>query len=125
LLAVCGLGFLFPQVLIGLWPWALTPLAARLLVGWGALIGVGNVAIAGDPRWSAWRVGVESIGLWHLLFLAGAMLHAQDFTGGRFFNWYVLSVIAVLALMGALYAGMALGRRARPALSRERAGPET
>jgi hypothetical protein len=111
LLTIAVVSFVIPQVLIAVWPWPLTPLLARVLAGWGALIGVGNLVIAGERRWSAWRVAVESIGLWHLLFLAGAIFHAQDFTRGNLFNWYVLSVIAVLISMAALYLFMELQRR--------------
>jgi hypothetical protein len=114
MLVIAIAGFVFPPVLIAVWPWPLTPLLARVLAGWGALIGVGNLAVAGERRWSAWRVSVESIGLWHLLFLVGAIFHAQDFTQGRFFNWYILSVAAVLIAMAALYLAMELRRRRSP-----------
>ncbi len=116
LIAVAVVGFVFPHVLIAFWPWALTPLSARLLAGWGALIGVGNVVIAGDSRWSAWRVGVESIALWHALFLAGAIVYRRDFTTGGLLNWYVLSVIGILLLITALYVGLEARRRQTAAL---------
>lgn len=116
LTAFSVLSFIFPQLLIAWWPWNLTAFSARLLAGWGALIGVGNLAIAGDPRWSAWRVGVESIALWHLLFLIGAVFYRQEFNGGSLVNWYLLSVVAVLILMAALYVSMEAQRRQRTAL---------
>jgi hypothetical protein len=112
LVIIALVSFAVPQLLIAVWPWPLTPLLARVLAGWGALIGVGNLVIAGDPRWSAWRVGVESIGLWHVLFLAGAVIRPQDFTHGTLLNWYILSVAAVLILMAAFYLSMELRRRA-------------
>jgi len=54
---------------------------------------------------------VESIGLWHLLFLVGALFHAQDFTNGQLFNWYILSVVGLLIGLPVLYAAMELQRR--------------
>jgi hypothetical protein len=114
MLAIAIAAFIFPQVLIAVWPWPLTPLLARVLAGWGALIGVGNLGVAGERRWSAWRVGVESIGLWHLLFLVGAIFHSQDFTHAQLFNWYILSVAVLLIAMAALYIYMERQRRQSP-----------
>jgi hypothetical protein len=103
LMAIAGLAF--PQLLIRLWPWALTPLTARVLAGWGALLGVGAVFIASEARWSAWRVPLESIASWHALVLAAAVMHRQDFTSGLV-NWYTLSVAATLLAIGLLYFGL-------------------
>lgn len=110
--AVC---FLFPQLLIAVWPWRLTLLSARLLAGWGALIGVGNLALVADARWSAWKVAGESIWLWHALFLIGAVFYQRDFTNGSLFNWYGVSVIAFLIASAVLYVYMEvmLARRVR------------
>lgn len=122
LLVVAVVGFLFPQVLIASWAWALTPLAARLLTGWGMLLAVGNLVIAGESRWSGWRVAMESIALWHVLFLAGAVVYRNEFATGGLVNWFVLSAVAVLLLMAALYVGLEVRRRqlaALPQLQRE------
>ena len=81
-------------------------MTARLLAGWGALLGVGNLYIAGENRWSAWQTGVESIGIWHILFLIGAYFHREDFIGGSFLNWYVVSAIIISIVMLTLYASM-------------------
>lgn len=112
LLACAIFGFVSPNWLIRLWPWQLTPLTARVLSGWLALLGVGGLVISRDGRWSAWRVGLQSIGLWHLLVVLGAALHAEDFTAGLV-NWYVISVVLVLAGMGFLYITMESRRRRR------------
>jgi hypothetical protein len=87
-------------------PWPLTPLRGRVQAGWGLLLAVGNLEIARESRWSAWRVGVGSIALWHVLFLIGAALYPQGFTSGRWLNWFTVSVLLVLAGVAALYARM-------------------
>jgi hypothetical protein len=97
------LGFIWPNLLISVWPWQLTPLLARILAGWGALLGVGNLMISFEPRWSAWRVPVGSIALWHGLYLLGSWLYRQDFKDGAWFNWYNLSVTTMLILVGGLF----------------------
>lgn len=94
-----------PEWLISLWVWKLSPLTARIMSGWFALLGVGGVVISSDPRWSAWKVGLQSIGLWHLLVLIAAFIRKDDFSQGLW-NWYTLSVFAVLSGMLALYIKM-------------------
>jgi hypothetical protein len=105
------LGLVFPHLLIAVWPWTLTPLTASVVAGWLALMGVGNLAIAQDCRWSTWRVAVESITLWQVLFLVGAVIHQHDFTVGRLLNWYVLSILVFVLSSVSLYVFMEARRR--------------
>lgn len=104
-------GFLYPAALIAIWPWPLSALTARLLAGWGALLAVANIFVSFEPRWSAWRIGVESIGLWHALFLVAALMNPQDFKGAQLANWYVQSVVGILAAMTVAYLIMEARRR--------------
>jgi hypothetical protein len=94
-----------PEQFAALWPWSLTPLTARILGGWFVLLGLGGLIISRDTRWSAWRVGLESIGLWHILVLLTAFLNRDELSGGLL-NWYVIAVTAVVAGMVALYVTM-------------------
>ncbi|MBK8905233.1 MAG: hypothetical protein IPM53_28885 [Anaerolineaceae bacterium] len=98
-------GFARPTWLIELWPWTLSPLTARIMSGWFALLGVGGIVIARDVRWSAWKVGLQSIGLWHVLVVIAAVVQRSDFANGLG-NWYFVSVIIVLAGMLLLYLMM-------------------
>lgn len=98
-------GFIAPTRLIALWPWTLTPLTARVLSGWFGLLGMGGLMISRERRWSAWRVGLQSIALWHALVVAAALRNQSDFPGGVW-NWYLLSVAAVLIGMLVLYVYM-------------------
>ena len=103
--------FAIPEITFRLWPWALTPLTARVLGGWFALLGVGGLVISADSRWSAWKAGLESIALWHLLVLVGAVIRRQDFNNGSLINWYLLSVLLVLIGMVVLYIAMEMKSR--------------
>ncbi|MEJ2753462.1 MAG: hypothetical protein P8169_12430, partial [Chloroflexota bacterium] len=67
--------------------------------------------IARDTRWSARRVGLESICILHVLVLLAALLNPADFPGGLF-NWYLIAVTAVVAGMVILYVMMESRRRA-------------
>lgn len=106
MVAVGVAGFIWPSLLINAWPWALTPLLARVVAGWGFLIGVGNLMISAQARWSSWRVAVGSIASWHVLYMIGSVIHRQDFIGGQWFNWLNLSLLAMLVLVGLLYLRM-------------------
>jgi hypothetical protein len=103
-------GLISPSTLLGLWVWPLTPLTTRILSGWFSLLAVGGLTIGRETRWSAWKVGLVSIGLWHALILLAAILNPADFPGGVV-NWY--TVLVVLGLVGML--GLVLYMRRRPA----------
>lgn len=103
-------GMVVPTWLSGIWPWTLSPLTARIMSGWFGLLGVGGIVISQDSRWSAWKVGLQSIGLWHLLVLIAAVIRREDFSSGLG-NWYFVSVILVLLGMLILYVTMEGKRR--------------
>jgi hypothetical protein len=105
LLAFAVTGFVVPDWLAGIWVWQLSPLTARVLSGWFGLLGIGGLVISRDPRWSAWRVGLQCIGLWHLLVLVASMFNAEEFTAGLA-NWYLASVAVVLVGMVGLFVVM-------------------
>jgi len=99
------IGLVFPSTLIGMWVWPLTPLTARILSGWFALLAVGGLTIGRETRWSAWKIGLLTIGSWHTLILVAALLNPGDFTGGVV-NWYTVSVMLVLGGMVGLFLYM-------------------
>jgi hypothetical protein len=75
---------------------------------------VGGLTIAREWRWSGWRVGMISIGSWHLLVLLAAVVHRADFTSVGLVNWYTLRV--ALGLCGIAALGLVMHRRGlRPA----------
>jgi hypothetical protein len=111
LLAFAVLAFVAPERVIALWPWQLTPLTARIMGGWFALLGVGGLVIGRESRWSSWPVGLQAIGIWHVLVVIAAVLNPGDFPGGLL-NWYLISVVLVLAGMIALFVMMATRGRA-------------
>ena len=97
--------FVFPQFVIELWPWKLSPLTARVLGGWSGLLGVGGLYISSDPRWSAWRVPLQSITLWGILILVGAIMNPADFTDGLV-NPFTFGTAAVVVLLILFQIGM-------------------
>ena len=55
-LVICAGLFVRPGEMIDIWPWALTPLTARVGAAMFALQGVFAVGLAADPRWSSARI---------------------------------------------------------------------
>jgi hypothetical protein len=112
-LVLCAalLVFVKPQVAIDVWSWKLTPLTARILAGWFALMGVGSLVLGVERRWSACRVALQSFLLWHGLVLLGACLHRSDLGERGLANGYVFATLLGLAGMIALYIYMEARRR--------------
>jgi hypothetical protein len=80
------IGFFNPAFMIQVWPWTLTPLTARVMCGWVALLGVGALVMSYERRWSGWKVPLECIAVWHILVLVAAFLNGGDFKSGLL-NW--------------------------------------
>lgn len=103
-------GFFSPEALIRIWSWALTPLTARIMCGWIALLGVGAFTISTDRRWTAWRVPMQSIFIWHVLALVAMFMNPADLTMG-FFHWYPLAVVAMVSGIAVIYFMMEKKRK--------------
>ena len=63
--------FLAPEVAIDAWPWQLTPLTSRVLGSFTAQVGIGALLVSRDPRWSAWKLIVQTF------FVATALLYRR------------------------------------------------
>lgn len=113
---VIGIGmgifmFIFPQPMITIWPWALSPLTARILGGWFGLLGIGGFYVSRDSRWSVWQVPLQSITFWGILILIGVFLNPQDFTNGVL-NLFTIGTLVVILLLVAFQIGMKILHRA-------------
>lgn len=112
---VIGIGmalfmFISPQSMIPVWPWALSPLTARIMGGWFGLLGVGGFYAGQDNRWSAWRVPLQSITFWGILILIGAFMNPQDFTNGVW-NPFTIGTATVILLLTTFHIGMEFRRK--------------
>jgi hypothetical protein len=95
--------FLFPQAAIAAWAWKLTPLTARVMGGWLALSAVGGLVLASEPRWSAWRILVQSMLVWLALLTVGVVRAWSEFDLSRASVVAVYAVPASLVGLGAMY----------------------
>lgn len=105
LLVVAAALFLRPSALIPPWPWPLTPLTARAVVGFIALPGVAWLAMAVDGRWSAGRVAVQTVAF-GVVLLIGAVTRAwSEFDHSNPLSYlYVAGLAGTLVGLAALYA---------------------
>ena len=98
ILAVALLLFLAPSVVQSIWPWDLTPLTARVVGGWFALPGVVGLSLAADPRWSAWRITLQSQLIGIALILLAVPRAWGDFHPDRPMTWLFLAGMSALLL---------------------------
>ena len=102
--------FAFPGDLADLWPWPLTPLLARAVAAWIAMIAAALLWCAYDlrRRHEAF-IPYATLGAWCLALLALPALHADQLTRtGPPLVTYIGTLVALLALAG---LGVARGAR--------------
>jgi hypothetical protein len=100
--------FLAPQTAIDVWPWTLTPLTSRVLGSFTAQVGVGALLLSMDPRWSAWKLIVQTFFVATALLLVGAIRAWDDFdTGNPMTYLYVGGLLAGDIALLLLYRSMA------------------
>jgi hypothetical protein len=99
--------FVAPGPMVASWPWAVSPLTARVLAGWFALFGVVNSVVVLDPRWSATRVLIQSQLLGFVLVLVGVVRVWGDFDTANPLTWAVVGGMALYLLaLVVLYVAM-------------------
>jgi hypothetical protein len=104
LLAAGVLFFVLPGLLIGVWPWPLTPLTARVVSSCFALTGVFGLVITTDRRWSAARIAFQSQAFAIALILFGAWRAWSDFDPAKPVRWlFVGGLGAMLSAIVLLY----------------------
>lgn len=104
--------FLQPALMIGLWPWMLTPLTARVVGAMFALPGVVGLGIALEQRWSAARIILEAQAFSIVMILIAAVRAWNDFKQSNLSSWLFIGGLSFLLLaLAALYVSIELHRR--------------
>ena len=88
--------FLSPTLMIGLWPWTLTPLTSRVMSAMFGLPGVVNLGIAFDRRWSAARTILQSQRFSILLILIAVARSWNDFQLSNLQTWLFIGGLSGL-----------------------------
>lgn len=104
--------FVSPELMIEQWPWAVSPLTSRVLLGWAAVFSVVSVFFAFETRWSAARIPIESLVIWFGLMLVGFVRSWSDVDPTNPLLWVVVGGIVVyLVGLSVLYVLMETGVR--------------
>lgn len=104
--------FVSPELMIEQWPWAVSPLTSRVLLGWAAVFSVVSVFFAFETRWSAARIPIESLVIWFGLMLVGFVRSWNDVDPTNPLLWVVVGGIVVyLVGLSVLYVLMEMGVR--------------
>jgi hypothetical protein len=113
-LVLSGLFFLFPALMISIWPWELTALTARVLGAMFAIPGVLGIQIARDPRWGTAKRLLEAQTLSFLMILIAFLRARADFTTtGVLYGFFVLSAVLILAALVLVFVQMRARIQAR------------
>jgi len=111
-LLTAALVLLFPDIAIDDWGWSLTPLTARVLACFTAQVGFGFLLLSLDPRWSAWRVLMQTFLIAVGLLLIGAARAWDAFDHDKLMSWaYVIGLAGAAGALLALYRSMERGER--------------
>jgi hypothetical protein len=115
-LAVALVVLVSPAVAVDNWGWTLTPLTARVLACFTAQVGTGFLLLSLDPRWSSWRVLVQTFLIAVALLLIGAIREWDTFDDANVMTWgYVIGLAAGAIALLALYRSMERPAAAEPA----------
>ena len=98
--------YLAPGVAAGWWPWALTPLTARVL---GAIFCLGSAGLGAlvERRWSSARIPFQVAGVMLVLILVAAVRGYAQFNPARPLTWtFLVGFIAVMVALAATYRRM-------------------
>jgi hypothetical protein len=95
--------FASPSTMADLWPWALTPLTARVLACFTIQVGLGALLLSRDLRWSSWRLLLQTVLVAVALLAVGTARSWDDFDTGDAATWLFIGglaglVVAILAL---------------------------
>ncbi len=101
-LAAAALVLIAPSVAVDHWGWNLTPLTARVIGCFTAQVGTGFLILSLDPRWSSWRILVQTFLIAVVLLLVGALRAWDAFDTGRVLTWAYVAGLGggAIALLG-------------------------
>lgn len=94
--------FIEPIIMIGLWPWTLTPLTARVMGAMFSLPGMVGLGMSMDSRWSSAKIILQSQGFSILLILLAAVRDWKDFDTSKPSIWLFIGGL------GAMLAGIVI-----------------
>jgi hypothetical protein len=115
-LAIAAVLFLLPGVASQAWPWALTPLTARVVASLFALTGVAQLAVASDRRRDAGAITLQSQAIALALIDVAVVFSWSSFRPSSPLTWvFVAGLLGLLIVIAVVLAGDARRQRRAPA----------
>jgi hypothetical protein len=93
--------FAQPEWMIALWPWPLTPLTARVVLGLFALLSVFELRAAIDARWSSIRLTLEAVFITMIFMLIAVGVTWETFDQSKVTTWIFLAALFAFILAAA------------------------
>jgi hypothetical protein len=92
--------FLFPTLLIPMFPWRLTPLTARSLSGWLLIVGTMMLSLSRENGWTRSRLAAPMLILLLPALLLQMTRYADEVTWSNPIVWLSLFLFAVIGFCG-------------------------
>lgn len=100
LLTVSGVAmFLAPELVIGVWPWTLSPLTARTLAAMYVLPGLTGLSLYYDGSWSGARLLLGAMAVSIGLMLVAAYVARADFDWANPTSYLFVGVLVLILLL--------------------------
>ena len=96
--------FLRPSLVIGHWPWPLTPLTDRVIASFVAFPATTMTLFAVNARWSSLRLPVETATIGLVLILGATLQASDEFRGSA--AAYAVALMGAIALVVALQVAL-------------------
>jgi hypothetical protein len=111
--SLLGLALLLvPTVMVGLWPWKITPLLAQLYAAPFLAYGLGGLLLSRESGWPPARIPVVAMLVFSALVLVGSTLHRGLFSAADVIDWlWFLGFAVATAALAAIV--VAARRRTR------------
>jgi hypothetical protein len=108
LFVICGIGFtaaaiaifLFPALIIPIFPWRLTPLTARSLSGWLIIVGTMMLSLSRENGWTRSRLVAPMLILLLPALLLQMSRYADEVKWSNPIVWISLFLFAVIGFCG-------------------------
>lgn len=94
--------FLRPDLLIGVWPWTISPLMARVFVAWFSALAVSLLWFAREREWTRVQNVADLLIATPIAILLMMLIHREDILGVSVQLWMLVSGLVAMALVGIL-----------------------
>ena len=100
-LAFAAIGYAFPSLITPIWPWAISPLMARIFLSWVAALGIGLLWLWRERDWDRVRPMADTLIAASALLLLQLVMHRGDLKPATIGPWLFAAGVVGVGLLGA------------------------